>query len=694
MKKKSLIVLSSILLIFFISGVTYAWFSANVIGNENGKGTVVETGTLSINYINSFNLEGNNIVPGWSESRTFTVTNTGTREAYYKIEWANVFNEFVNKNDLTYELTFSSNKNSEVTNIGEKILPGTGNNIEILSHVEILPEEVITFNLTVRYKNNGNQNSDIGKKFKGKIEVKSSNKVNEVFTLKGQATMDGQPISNGIVEIHSDVLTANTDMNGNYEVVGVPVGNHEIILKDSASKVLTSKNVFIYKAENNSANKNSISIGNESERVNLNINVNNESVNYQIINEPIKIFNKSISNPNIPKLDGNMIPVVYNSNKDVWVKAGLSQQEWYNYDEKIWANAVSVISSKREQYRNSEVGTEIPMGDILGMFVWIPRYKYAVPNGSGPREISIIFENNTQTTGTNLQTGTISRTINNLISSDYYTHPAFRNGKSLNYVYSGWDKELTGIWVGKFETSNKVGKTSNMIYTSNTTIKPNVQSSGYLNVFNHFNTSLSVSNQYGFGILKSHSMKVTEWGAIVGLSQSKFGRCSNGICEEIFSNHTLHPQGDPVCGCANTVINAPHIVRSTCLDGYSYKDVKGFKASTTKNIYGIYDLSGGNWESLMGIYKNIISNSGFSSMPDRKYYDLYNSTDGIKGDFTNKDGTAGWYADYAAPITSDMPYSYRGGFTVDTNQSGLFAFANNKGQSGLNVFGFRTVLNY
>ena len=34
------------------------------------------------------------------------------------------------------------------------------------------------------------------------------------------------------------------------------------------------------------------------------------------------------------------------------------------------------------KYKNSPIGTEIEIGDILGFYVWIPRFKYYVINNS------------------------------------------------------------------------------------------------------------------------------------------------------------------------------------------------------------------------------------------------------------------------------------------------------------------------
>ena len=62
----------------------------------------------------------------------------------------------------------------------------------------------------------------------------------------------------------------------------------------------------------------------------------------------------------------------------------------------------------------------------------------------------------------------------------------------------------------------------------------------------------------------------------------------------------------------------------------------------------------------MGSYNNMIAASGFSSLPDRKYYNLYTGTIGIKGDATNADKTEGFYNDSFFSPSSGEPWVNRG----------------------------------
>ena len=60
-KKKYFIGLGifSVVLLLALTGLTYAWFSASVTGNEDAKGTVVETGNLSYVYKNGIHTKEN-----------------------------------------------------------------------------------------------------------------------------------------------------------------------------------------------------------------------------------------------------------------------------------------------------------------------------------------------------------------------------------------------------------------------------------------------------------------------------------------------------------------------------------------------------------------------------------------------------------------------------------------------------------
>ena len=408
--------------------------------------------------------------------------------------------------------------------------------------------------------------------------------------------------------------------------------------------------------------------------------------------------------PNEPVLAEGMIPVVYDGTSGNWEVANTSS-EWYNYSKQMWANAVT---TSEESYRTASAGTEIPMSAINSMWVWIPRYKYRIPSDIGsssavtePPEIDVIFESGTETTGESLANCPITST------SCYYTHPAFRDGskvyKSTAYDQGGWDRELEGIWVGKFETG---GSTAMPI------IKPNIRSAIHLNLMKQFDTSLEFAGgtrnestgtitfvgNSTYGLTSStdtHMMKNTEWGAVSYLSQSKYGKMGNlnysGANKEIYINNSQNMHTGRSGGSSSATY--------TSYGSYSYDDKActsntctgnvttnaGQGASTTGNIYGIYDMSGGAYDRVMANYNNSVGSSGFpiqGILPGgnngSKYYEKYTGTssntstssNSIKGDATYE--TSGWYSTTSSFMNTSNPWIIRGADYNDETSAGIF----------------------
>ena len=57
---------------------------------------------------------------------------------------------------------------------------------------------------------------------------------------------------------------------------------------------------------------------------------------------------------------------------------------------------------------------------------------------------------------------------------------------------------------------------------------------------------------------------------------------------------------DYVSGCSVSNVDASN--ETICVE---YNTVNGVKASTTHNIYGVYDMSGGSYENVMACYNNL-----------------------------------------------------------------------------------------
>lgn len=175
-KKIFIYIAFALILLFGTVGITYAWFSTNVIGNESAKSTVIKSGNLKASFNDSDTISGV-VSPGWtSGDNTFTINNVGDNEITYSIIWENVNNEFINKNDLTYNIT-STNPTINLTNI---IFPSTGTNLNIngLTNIVLQKNQTHTYTLNVKYAlTSENQSSDMGKSFSAKLKAISTKQI-------------------------------------------------------------------------------------------------------------------------------------------------------------------------------------------------------------------------------------------------------------------------------------------------------------------------------------------------------------------------------------------------------------------------------------------------------------------------------------------------------------------------------------
>ena len=172
--------------------------------------------------------------------------------------------------------------------------------------------------------------------------------------------------------------------------------------------------------------------------------------------------------------------------------------------------------------------------------------------------------------------------------------------------------------------------------------------------------------------------KNSEWGAVAYLSQSKYGKYGNSNYNGIDKEVVINNCDQFVTGVGGDTVSADSS-SETCTTN-TYETEKGQAASTTGNITGVYDMSGGAWEYVMGNYNNTLEESGFNKMPESKYYDLYTTEDASTacnsgicyGQALSE--TAGWYTDIARFLNSG-PWMFRSGLYSDYIGTGVFAFS-------------------
>ena len=350
---------------------------------------------------------------------------------------------------------------------------------------------------------------------------------------------------------------------------------------------------------------------------------------------------------NSPKLDTGMTAIYWDANGNeirsdgtAYTSTGIEilenipqfvYNDWYDYKASTEGFGTDNIESK---WANA-------ITDDGSYWVWIPRYAYRINVGfhtSTSSQIEIEFMK-----GTTIESALGRTSFNNLLGQgNWNIHPAFK------YV-DGTEKILYGIWVAKYEMTN---------YTTNPKSIPDISIVGSLPLLNFFSKSLTMIPS-----LQSHLMKNSDWGAVVYLSQSKYGR--NGVQASLANDFVTG--GDPL-------------------------------ESTTGNIYGIYDMNGGAYDSVAGgLTANIINTLGSENA---KYYETYASYGEKYGDamyettageyYTNGMLIASWYTGYTLFVTSELPFIVRGDYANGGN-TGLFSFSNSNGQAG-GMFSFRPVL--
>jgi hypothetical protein len=451
-----------------------------------------------------------------------------------------------------------------------------------------------------------------------------------------------------------------------------------------------------------------------------------------------------------------------------------------------YAHPVDVI-----QMALANSGTVVISEDAVAAYwTYIPRYRYQVQRCNAldapvatPSLFIIQFENKSDAGYEKAYPA---------VNGDWVTHPAFTFGGS----------ELNGIWVAKFEASTATTNPSSdanartNVSNGRVYIKPNQYSLRYLNTASQFKLSrlmgpgsgadktalnvTQINNQtvtyQGNGLniaagnfmnfaggenqINTRMAKNDDWGAIAYLSASVYG---TGVASgnepglngsvggiRINSNSAYTTGCGPIDNTGSTTTYSGGLTCTSSSVNKSYYTDLGVLASSTKNVYGVYDLSGGLYEYTMTVYSDtagiprsgyycqdystVSYFSGFNGRcdgsgsvnpsvagidyPDGKYYNLYrqdtaftnnsNSTNNRQCTYatcggqalhevwtgTGASGTSSnyrWNGDYALFVVATNPWFLRGGLYGSGSNAGVFNsyYTDGNANSG---FGFRPLM--
>ena len=168
-KKQTILVVASLLVV--VLSVTLAYFTAQIIGK--GKDVLVTSADLKIVFTDTDgNIEGNDITPGWSNSKTFTVKNESNETYKYNIVIQNLVNTFVTNGYLQYKITSTNNgyNMTEFKDIPKSSAPKD----KILAYSVSIPVGVTqSYTIEFKYANDESvdQSDDMGKKLSGTLFI-------------------------------------------------------------------------------------------------------------------------------------------------------------------------------------------------------------------------------------------------------------------------------------------------------------------------------------------------------------------------------------------------------------------------------------------------------------------------------------------------------------------------------------------
>ena len=400
----------------------------------------------------------------------------------------------------------------------------------------------------------------------------------------------------------------------------------------------------------------------------------------------------NVGEANRPAIDTeNRVPVNWNAATSKWVVT--DETDWeYSYGDtdetRKWANVMlrdvlevdGITDAKTTSIAEMKGKTVTTEGSML---VWLPRYAYKIiyyadssktGNPVGYSDVRGLVDSNGKTpAGMNAPVTSIA------VGDNYRPHPAFENGSSTGYTQGEWSSKLTGIWMGKFETTPKID--------DKITIRPNTLS--YVNK----TIGTFYTDAQNLGIANSHMAKNSEWGAMAYLTESKYGR--NGTAVTQNSTNTTTGQGNYVSNVSQ---------------------------STTNNVYGIYDTVGGVYEDTAGYIvdksqsfgnsftstDNTTNNKTESTQYATVYEkatsniltDNYNTNinkvfgDGIIETSTVGSGSNSWHSEYSyfAGLSGSEGYPFfkRGG-SYGSDGAGVFSLSCNIGDNN-STYGFRVCI--
>ena len=162
-----LIVFIAVFLLITAIGLSYAYYTAVIDNGEESSSIVSKSGSLELTYTDGVKqIIGANIYPGWQDTKTFTVKNTGDALTTYSIRLSNIVNNFSIDGSISISIVGSNGGKS----LSKGPIPASDSSI--IDYVSIGEGVTHTYSITVYYNNlNVDQSPDKGKSFSFQVGI-------------------------------------------------------------------------------------------------------------------------------------------------------------------------------------------------------------------------------------------------------------------------------------------------------------------------------------------------------------------------------------------------------------------------------------------------------------------------------------------------------------------------------------------
>ena len=200
--------------------------------------------------------------PGDFYEFTVDAVNEGTLDSM--IEMITLSGIEGNEDYVSYQATYLS---GEEIKIGDALNASASETykirIEYKKDIEELPSEDIKVSLVFGVTYSQSKDGEV---------------ITNYYTLTGTAYgADGLPLTGGEIEVHSKVVTSPINSDGTFILKNIPVGKHEIFIKDTTGNVI-NEGEFTLQTGDKTTIENNIVTANSNGNIELNIKILEETV--------------------------------------------------------------------------------------------------------------------------------------------------------------------------------------------------------------------------------------------------------------------------------------------------------------------------------------------------------------------------------------------------------------------------------